>query len=434
MVLRTVKQLTLPLLIVMIFSTVTAQQGPYKSTPYLTWNPKMNILAMGDENDILSIVDGTTGQVLNTFVTTQFPDTTINPAWSQDGGKIAFSNGYDVEVWENPWDQAKAKQVSRYQYYYDLTPPEPLSATPRENTWKADGLQIATVIGELIDVWDVSTGNRLYRFSGKQRSTSALAWGSGGELISGGNLGRVILWNLETGTPKKVLSVYESNSFPDPQVLALSLRPGTDEIAAGAYDNTIRIWDTSQEITLVDSYEYSPSTLRDISLTDNLQVPVISVAWSPDGRYIASGEQQGKVRIYDVSTGALEDTVEVAPNAQIFSVTWSPYGAQLAFGGVVGETPALPRNMPVRSIANGTVHIVVPYASLEQLQTISGQCLTDAPAPLSENNFLKMESVSKLTLSDLPGFVTQIKTLPVDAIPPACAADLIAVAEALIAS
>jgi hypothetical protein len=36
------------------------------------------------------------------------------------------------------------------------------------------------------------------------------------------------------------------------------------------------------------------------------------------------------------------------------------------------------------------------------------------------------------TLADLPAFIARIEALPADAVPPACAADLIAVAEALL--
>jgi hypothetical protein len=46
--------------------------------------------------------------------------------------------------------------------------------------------------------------------------------------------------------------------------------------------------------------------------------------------------------------------------------------------------------------------------------------------------FLSSEAVEALTVEMLPNFITEIEALPEGAIPAGCAADLIAVAEAII--
>jgi WD40 repeat protein len=57
---------------------------------------------------------------------------------------------------------------------------------------------------------------------------------------------------------------------------------------------------------------------------------VTSVAWSPDGRFLASGSSGGAIRMWDVATGTPVWTF----NASVWvrSVAWSPDGRTLAAG------------------------------------------------------------------------------------------------------
>jgi len=58
--------------------------------------------------------------------------------------------------------------------------------------------------------------------------------------------------------------------------------------------------------------------------------PIRAVAWSPDGRFIATGSVDPSVRLWDPSTGAYTG-FNVEHGA--FSVAFSPKGDLLAAGG-----------------------------------------------------------------------------------------------------
>jgi WD40 repeat protein len=58
---------------------------------------------------------------------------------------------------------------------------------------------------------------------------------------------------------------------------------------------------------------------------------VWSVAWSPDGRYLASGSRDNTVRVWDAADGRLLRTLEGHTDT-VWSVAWSPDGRFLASG------------------------------------------------------------------------------------------------------
>ena len=59
------------------------------------------------------------------------------------------------------------------------------------------------------------------------------------------------------------------------------------------------------------------------------------MAWSPDGRHLAAGLDDGKVAILETAT---YQTVFIyrEPQGQVDAVAWSPDGTRIASGGADG--------------------------------------------------------------------------------------------------
>src|SRR5690242_15211493 len=67
--------------------------------------------------------------------------------------------------------------------------------------------------------------------------------------------------------------------------------------------------------------------------------PVVAVAWSPDGKRLASCGNDGTAQVWDATTGATLWHASVAPFA--FAVAWSPDGHTLAAAGSSGSVAIL---------------------------------------------------------------------------------------------
>ena len=124
------------------------------------------------------------------------------------------------------------------------------------------------------------------------------------------------IWLYDTATYQDV-SLLTGQSE---QIFNIAFSPDGKTIASGCYDGTIRLWDIGTGIhkTRLTTYKVS----------------VNSVAFSPNGP-LACGSDDGTVRLWDAHTGEHKKTL-TGHTDNVYSVAFSPDGQTLASGSEDG--------------------------------------------------------------------------------------------------
>jgi WD40 repeat protein/tRNA A-37 threonylcarbamoyl transferase component Bud32 len=183
--------------------------------------------------------------------------------------------------------------------------------------------QLVTQFGEL-KLWDVETGLEISAFKDNKEPITSVAFGPDGKLLASGHgiwrkIGEVKVWDVATG---EQLSSFKGHTH---SVTSVAISPDGKQIASGSHDGTVIVWDVAtgrQMLTFRGHMDREDS--------GSISFVATSVAFSPDGKRIASGGRD--VRVWDVATGQeffhLKGAGVYPP-----TVTFSPDGKRIAAAG-----------------------------------------------------------------------------------------------------
>lgn len=221
--------------------------------------------------------------------------------------------------------------------------------------FSSDGETIASAGDDrTIRLWNANTGELIKTFTGHVENVNTVAFSPDGKTIASGS-GRLVylggredagtcvgqeirLWNAHTGELIKTLIGHTS------VVNSVVFSPDGSTIASGSghwmgYEGTVS---AGEEVRLWNAY--TGELLK--TLTGHKDV-VSSVAFSPDGNLIVSGDRydgegdlhsgtwSGEIRVWDAHTGELLKTL-TGHTGGVSSVAFSPDGKTLASGRTDG--------------------------------------------------------------------------------------------------
>ena len=249
--------------------------------------------------------------------------------------------------------------------------------------WSRTGVLAAASIGGPIHLFHGSTGAPLRVLKGHCLGTQCISWSHDGKyLVSGGQDGKVRIWDPNSDEPVRVLDAgcwVEQVAFaPEGYLLA---------VAAG---RNLKLWNVEGE--LAQTYASHPSTISDIqwqrqglfltsgcygqlaTFTPDTAEPVklfrwkgsiLTVAWSPDGNYVATGNQDASVHFW--YRRSAKDLEMSGYPTKVRELSWDATSRYLATGGSAivivwdcsGKGPAGTR--PIQLEAHDTLLSALEY-------------------------------------------------------------------------
>lgn len=241
-------------------------------------------------------------------------------AVSPDGSKLAIAipEGESVETRLQIRDTKTGKVQSEWEL---TTPIGPLSFSP-------DG---TLLVGGVMDWNRESGGVRIWDMTGKERkvfeddkTTHLVAFSRDGKHVAAAsNGGAVKIWSIDDEKLVRVIPSGPRFDFsPDGKHFAcMAARPingDSDEDVRKRYDVQVYEWKTGKLVQTLQS-EHSDDSW------------VTHIEYSSDGHRLVAANWDGKVRIWDVESGKLSETIP-KHDGGVLSATFSPSGKRLATG------------------------------------------------------------------------------------------------------
>jgi WD40 repeat protein len=249
--------------------------------------------------------------------------------WSPDG-KMLASVGDPIRL----WDPKTGQDFQRFgEYFHSLA-------------WSPDGQLLASgSYDNIIQIWDTKTWQRLHKLTAFSNGVLNMTWSPSGRILASCSSGYIIqIWDAKTWQVLRILQKekdYETIStvrddkawdyeqeqrFRGPTspstvpAIAWSLDGRT--LASGFHDETIQTWNAETWERLW-KFTLKPSNVAQRESGYN------SVAWSPDGQFLAAGFSDNTIWLLDSQTGQEVGTLE-GQTSEVHCISFSPDGSLIA--------------------------------------------------------------------------------------------------------
>lgn len=149
---------------------------------------------------------------------------------------------------------------------------------------------------------------------------------TGDMLLSGGWDNTMILWDLSNDT-----ILYKFNNHSD-MIWDVAFSPDERYVASASWDASINLWDIeTKELVYKFMHAQKFRFTQTEPFYQERMVPnmINTIAFSPDGSLLASGSSDGIIRVWDLISGELTEHIDIHDSVSVSEILFNNTGTKL---------------------------------------------------------------------------------------------------------